>query len=79
MQRIGALPAGYSGQELSDFLRANAPKCNKCGRVIVSVTEVTRKGKYGQLYRYVRLRHHDARKSDGRAYCYVRIEEDSSG
>lgn len=61
---------------MADFLRAYEPKCPQkgCGKTIKSVVEIERRGKYGQVYRYVRLRHSDARKSDGRAYCYIPLK-----
>ncbi len=75
LRQIGVLPARLSGSELTDFLRAYEPKCpvQGCGKAIKSVVQVQRKGKYGQVYEYLRLRHHDARKSDSRAYCYVKL------
>ena len=75
LREFGVIPASLSGELLRDFLKAYAPRCPKpgCHKEIKSVIEVHRRGKYGQDYRMVRLRHHDARKKTqgGRAYCYL--------
>lgn len=77
LQEIGVLPAGLSGQDLRGFLRQYSVKCPKegCRKEIKSVVQVRRVGKYKQVYEYLRLRHNDGHKRDGRSYCYIKISE----
>lgn len=77
LEKIGVIPEGLSGENLAGFLRAYEVKCpvDGCGKVIRSVVQVQRKGKYGQIYEYLRLRHNvkNAATKDHRKYCYVKV------